>query len=211
MSCASNAGFAARCYAGISATLMGWNQRRIASAGSCRLVTQSSRQPIRSGVRQWQSRSASEERGKPSCRRRLPKRWRRWFRKSSPRPRRGVAANHDRQPRSSSNSATPAARGPRLSTPAPHGPETSAGRQSSRSDRKGLYSRAARQRLGTALVRPREIAEELRRRHPFQTLATSTRAPARPAPAVNPANHRIRAGLRRLLQTLQTGRSIVSI
>jgi hypothetical protein len=95
--------------------------------------------------------------------------------------------------------------------PAPHGPETSAGRQSSRSDRKGLYSRAARQRLGTALVRPREIAEELRRRHPFQTLATSTRAPARPAPAVNPANHRIRAGLRRLLQTLQTGRSIVSI
>src|SRR6266446_9648312 len=74
---------------------MGLNPRTIALVGSCRLITRSPRRLIRSGVRRWQRGSVSvADRGKWSCRRQLPK----WSR----RPRSGVAANRDRQPRSSS-------------------------------------------------------------------------------------------------------------
>jgi hypothetical protein len=72
MSSVSNADISAGCSAGISASLMGLNPRSIASAGSCHLITRSLRRPIRSGVRQWQSRSVLvANRRKPSCR--LPK------------------------------------------------------------------------------------------------------------------------------------------
>jgi hypothetical protein len=96
MSSASNADIAAGCSAGIFASLMGLNPRNIASAGGCHLITRSLHRPIRSGVRQWQSRSVLvANRRKPSCR--LPK----W----SQRAHSGVAANCDRQPRSSSHAA----------------------------------------------------------------------------------------------------------
>jgi hypothetical protein len=96
MSSASNADIAAGCSAGIFASLMGLNPRNIASAGGCHLITRSLHRPIRSGVRQWQSRSVLvANRRKPSCR--LPK----W----SQRAHSGVAANRDRQPRSSSHAA----------------------------------------------------------------------------------------------------------
>jgi hypothetical protein len=98
MSSASSADIAAGCSAGISASPMGLNPRSIVSAGGCHLITRSLRRPIRSGVRQWQSRSVLvTNRRKPSCR--LPK----W----SQGPHSGVAANRDRQPRSSSYSAAP--------------------------------------------------------------------------------------------------------
>jgi hypothetical protein len=65
-------GYRSRVLRGISASLMGLNLRSIASAGSCHLITRSLRRPIRSGVRQWQSRSVLvANRRKPSCR--LPK------------------------------------------------------------------------------------------------------------------------------------------
>ncbi|HWX38321.1 MAG TPA: hypothetical protein VNY09_03715, partial [Candidatus Sulfotelmatobacter sp.] len=46
----------AGCSAGIFASLMGLNPRNIASAGGCHLITRSLHRPIRSGVRQWQSK-----------------------------------------------------------------------------------------------------------------------------------------------------------
>jgi hypothetical protein len=77
-------------------TLMASNPRGIASAGSCQRITRSPRRPIRSGVRRWQSGSVLvANRRKPSCR--LPK----W----SQHPQSGVAANRDRQPRSSLRAA----------------------------------------------------------------------------------------------------------
>ena len=94
MSSASNADIAARCCAGISASPMDLNPRRIARAGSCRLITRSPRRLIRSGVRRWQGRSASGDRRKLSCRRRLLK----WLH----RRRSGVVANRDQQQPSSS-------------------------------------------------------------------------------------------------------------
>ena len=57
VSSASSAGFSARCSAGISASFTGSNPRGIASGGSCQLITQSPRRPIRNGVRRWQSGS----------------------------------------------------------------------------------------------------------------------------------------------------------
>src|ERR1700730_8536120 len=79
---------------------MGLNPRTIALVGSCRLITRSPRRLIRSGVRRWQKGSVSvEDRSKWSCRRQLPK----WSR----RPRSGVAANRDWQPRSSSRGFCP--------------------------------------------------------------------------------------------------------
>jgi hypothetical protein len=75
---------------------MASNPRGIASAGSCQRITRSPRRPIRSGVRRWQSGSVLvANRRKPSCR--LPK----W----SQHPQSGVAANRDRQPRSSLRAA----------------------------------------------------------------------------------------------------------
>jgi len=79
---------------------MGLNPRTIALVGSCPLITRSPRRLIRSGVRRWQRGSVLvADRGKWSCRRQLPK-WSRW-------PRSGVAANRDRQPRSSSRRFCP--------------------------------------------------------------------------------------------------------
>src|SRR6202040_3515530 len=74
--------------------------RTIALVGSCRLITRSPRRLIQSGVRRWQRGSVLlADRGKWSCRRQLPK----WSRC----PRSGVAANRDRQPRSSSRRFCP--------------------------------------------------------------------------------------------------------
>jgi ROS/MUCR transcriptional regulator protein len=53
---------------------MGSNRRRIASAGSCQLITRSLHRPIQNGVRRWQRRLVLvEERRTPPCRRRLLK------------------------------------------------------------------------------------------------------------------------------------------
>ena len=75
---------------------MASNPRGIASAGSCQRITRSPRRPIRSGVRRWQSGSVLvANRRKPSCR----------LQKWSQHPQSGVAANRDRQPRSSLRAA----------------------------------------------------------------------------------------------------------
>jgi hypothetical protein len=92
VSSASSAGFSARCSAGISASLTGSNPRGIASGGSCQLITQSPRRPIRNGVRRWQSGSVLVAYPRKPSRRRPHRQW-------SLRSRSGVAANRDRQPR----------------------------------------------------------------------------------------------------------------
>jgi len=92
LSSASSAGFSARCSAGISASLTGSNPRGIASGGSCQLITQSPRRPIRNGVRRWQSGSVLVAYPRKPSRRRPHRQW-------SLHSRRGVAANRDRQPR----------------------------------------------------------------------------------------------------------------